>query len=336
MKSFWNELPKPFFVLAPLANVTDAAFRRIIAKYSKPSGPAVFYTEFVSADGLALAPEEGRKKLLRDLVFSGAERPIVAQFFTAIPEHMERAAALAAELGFDGVDINMGCPDRTIEKQGAGAALIKNSAVALKILEAAQKGAPHLPISVKTRLGYNNDVLEEWLPMLLSGKPVAIALHARTRKEMSKVPAHWDRVKRAVEIRDAMKSETLLIGNGDALDIADAQAKAKESGVDGVMLGRAIFGKPWLFAEPATQGNVPSSEIAREVDFRLRILVEHTKLFEELLGDIKSFALMKKHFKSYVEGFDGAKELRIELMEAHDATQVETIVKNFLAKSTLA
>mgnify|MGYP001581020231 FL=1 len=126
MKNFWVELPKPFFALAPLANVTDAAFRRIIAKYSKPAGPAVMYTEFVSADGLCLAPEEGRAKLMRDLVFSEAERPIVAQFFTSTPAHMEKAAALAAELGFDGVDINMGCPDKTIEKQDAGAKLMLN------------------------------------------------------------------------------------------------------------------------------------------------------------------------------------------------------------------
>src|SRR3990167_10138848 len=139
MNNFWEKLPKPFFVLAPMADVTDAAFRRVIAKYSKPHGPAVFYTEFVSADGLCKAGQEGRAKLMRDLVFSNAERPIVAQFFTSTPEHMEKAAALAQKLGFDGVDINMGCPDKTIEKQNAGAKLILNPERAQELIAAAKR-----------------------------------------------------------------------------------------------------------------------------------------------------------------------------------------------------
>ncbi len=321
MKNFWADLPKPFFVLAPLANVTDAAFRRIIAKYSKPAGPHVFWTEFVSADGLCRATEEGKAKLMRDLVFDESERPIVAQFFTSTPEYMEKAATLAAELGFDGVDINMGCPDKTVEKQGAGAKLILSPARAVELIAAAKRGAPNLPVSVKTRLGYNKDILEEWLPKLLAAEPAALTLHARTRKDMSKVPARWERVKRAVEIRNELGSKTLILGNGDALDLEDAKKKAAESGADGVMLGRAIFGRPWLFnpaAEPAT------------IAERLQIAVEHTKMFEELLGDIKNFAIMKKHFKAYVEGFPGAKELRVELMEATDAVQIETIIGRFL------
>jgi len=312
-----------FFALAPLANVTDAAFRRLIAKYSKAGGgaPYVTYTEFVSADGLCRAGEEGRQKLMRDLLFTEAERPIVAQFFTATPEYMERAAALAQELGFDGVDINMGCPDKTIEKQGAGAKLMLNSSLAVHIVEAAKRGAKGLPISVKTRLGYNKDILDEWLPALLAAQPAAITIHARTRKEMSKVPARWERVKRAVEIRNELKSETLIIGNGDLKDVEDAEQKIKETGADGAMLGRAVFGNPWLFAD------AKSPEQSRGIETRLRVLVEHTKLFEELLGDIKSFAIMKKHFKAYVEGFDGAKELRIRLMEVTNAAEVEKIIK---------
>ena len=321
MKNFWETLPKPFFALAPLADVTDAAFRRVIAKYSKPAGPAVIYTEFVSADGLALAPEEGRAKLMRDLVFSEEERPIVAQFFTAIPEHMEKAAALAAKLGFDGVDLNMGCPDRTIEKQGAGAKLTLNPKLAQKLIAAAKRGAPGLPVSVKTRLGYNKDVLEELLPVLLEAEPAAVVLHARTRKEMSKVDAHWDRVKRAVEIRNEKGSKTLIVGNGDVKDLTDARQKAEESDADGVMLGRAIFGRPWLFSNSQEYENTLT---------KLRILIEHTKLFEKLLGDIKNFAIMKKHFKAYVEGFPGAKELRVKLMEAENAAEVEGLVEEFL------
>ena len=326
MKGFWATLPRPFFALAPLANVTDAAFRRIIAKYSKPAGPQVMYTEFVSADGLMLAKEEGRAKLMRDLVFSESERPIVAQFFTANPRHMEAAAALAQELGFDGVDINMGCPDRSIEKQGAGAKLILNPELAQELIAGAMRGAPKLPVSVKTRLGYHKDILDEWLPKLLAARPAAIGIHARTRKEMSKVPAHWERIRRAVVIRDELQGAppaggTLIIGNGDVQDMDDARAKAAETGADGIMLGRAIFGRPWLFAE--TEKNMEE---------RLRICVEHTKLFEELLGDVKSFAIMKKHFKAYMEGFAGAKELRMELMEAENAAQVERVVSHWLQR----
>jgi len=343
MKNFWKDLPRPAFVLAPLANVTDPAFRRIIAKYSKPAGPAVFWTEFVSADGLCLANEEGKAKLMRDLVFTEAERPIVAQFFTSNPLHMEKVAALAQELGFDGVDINMGCPDKSIEKQGAGAKLITTPELAVELIAAAKRGAPNLPVSVKTRLGYNKDVLEEWLPVLLAAKPAALTLHARTRKEMSKVPARWERVKRAVEIRNEMQSETLILGNGDALDIEDAKKKAAESGADGVMLGRAIFGKPWLFssthsigpkqypvAEPQAKEDVVQAYTPASVADRLRVAVEHAKLFEELLGDIKNFAIMKKHFKAYVEGFDGAKELRVKLMDTTNAAEVEQLVEEFL------
>jgi nifR3 family TIM-barrel protein len=327
MKSFWDTLPRPFFALAPMADVTDAAFRRVIAKHSRPKGPDVFWTEFVSADGLALAPAEGRGKLMRDLLFTEAERPIVAQFFTATPEYMEKAAALARELGFDGVDINMGCPDKSIEKQGAGAKLILNPSLARELVAAAKRGAGGLPISVKTRLGYNKDILEEWLPELLKAEPAAVTIHARTRKEMSLVAAHWERVKRAVEIRNESGSKTLILGNGDVKNLQEARERVKETGADGVMIGRGIFGSPWLFSEDMP----PLTE-------RLRILIEHTKLFEELLGDIKSFAIMKKHFKAYCgglpagrQGFPGAKELRMELMEAKNAKEVGDTVDAFLS-----
>ena len=272
---------------------------------------------------------------MRDLIFTEAERPIVAQFFTATPEHMEKAAALAQHLGFDGVDINMGCPDKTIEKQGAGAKLMLTPTLAQELVAAAKRGAPGLPVSVKTRLGYNKDILEEparqdggWLPALLAAEPAAVVVHARTRKEMSKVGAHWERVKRAVEIRNELKSKTLVIGNGDVKDLEDARQKAKESGADGVMLGRAIFGKPWLFSYSHEYENKV------KVGAKLNILIEHAKLFEELFGDIpgragKSFAIMKKHFKAYVEGFPGAKELRMQLMETKNAAEVAEIIKRY-------
>jgi nifR3 family TIM-barrel protein len=332
--SFWDELKKPIFVLAPMADVTDAAFRRIIAKYGKPD---VMWTEFVSADGLILAGPEGKMKLMKDLIYSEAERPIVAQFFTSKPENMFKVAELACELGFDGIDINMGCPDKGIEKQEAGAALIKNPKLAREIIRAAKEGAGGLPVSVKTRIGYNKNQLDEWLPELLAEEPAVVTVHARTRKEMSKVPAKWEEVKRAVEIRDRLKSKTLIFGNGDALDLDDAQKKVFETGCDGVMLGRAIFGNPWLFAnlvlseKGRTLGIQKGSTLGRkEIEEKLSVLVEHTKLFEELLGNTKSFAIMKKHFKAYVDGFDGAKDLRVKLMETNSAGEVEKVINDYL------
>ena len=178
---FWGKLHKPILALAPMADVTDAAYRRIIAKYGKPN---VMWTEFVSADGLALAPEAGRKKLLKSLEYSEAERPIVVQFFTSSPERMKKAAELAAKLGFDGVDINMGCPDRSVEKQGAGASLMKNVSLARELIRAAKEGAPNLPISVKTRTGYSKPDLENWLPEILKEDLAVVTIHARTRKEI--------------------------------------------------------------------------------------------------------------------------------------------------------
>jgi tRNA-dihydrouridine synthase len=246
---------------------------------------------------------------------------------------MKKAAELAVDLGFDGIDINMGCPDKGVEKQGAGAALIKNPKLAQELIRAAKEGAAkdgkNLPVSVKTRIGYNKDELETWLPMLLEEDPAVVTIHARTRKEMSLVPARWEHVKRAVEIRDAFvdsngrKSETLIFGNGDAADLEDAEAKAKETGCDGVMLGRAIFGNPWRFNRNVKKEDLPVAE-------RLAVLVEHTKLFEKMLPH-KNFAIMKKHYKAYCAGFEGAKELRLELMEAKDAADVERIVRKHLA-----
>lgn len=331
--------------MAPLANVTDAAFRKLIAKYSKVEGgaPYVTWTEFVSADGLCLATPEGKAKLMRDLEYSEAERPIVAQLFTSNPATMEQAARLAQELGFDGVDINMGCPDRSIEKQGAGAKLITTPEIALEVIAVAKRGAPNIPVSVKTRLGYNKDILDEWLPKILLAEPAAVTIHARTRKEMSKVDAHWDRVKCAVEIRDEQGSSALILGNGDVKTIEEARRRVEETGCDGVMIGRGIFGTPWLFSEAGEakysfSGEInttptPAKEHFASPATRLRIAIEHTKLFEEMLGDIKNFALMKKHFKAYVEGFDGAKELRAKLMETKNAKEVEKEIERFLASS---
>ena len=320
MESFWDTLPRPFFALAPLEDVTDAAFRRLIAKHGKPD---VMFTEFTSADGLILADADGQKKLRRKLLFSESERPIVAQIFTSSPENMEKASALVASLGFDGVDINMGCPDRAVEKSGCGAALIKNPALARELIRAAKRGAGDLPVSLKTRIGYNTDELDTWLPELLAEEPPAVTIHARTRKEMSDVPARWECIAHAVSIRDSLGSKTLILGNGDVKDISDARAKVAETKCDGVMLGRAIFGNPWLFADR----KVPPTPAER-----IRALLEHISLFDELLGDTVNYATMKKHFKAYISGSpacagrDGAKELRIKLMETTSSIQATDLL----------
>ena len=375
---FWKDIHekskaqnRPLYVLAPMADVTDCAFRKMINKYGKPD---VTWTEFVSADGLIRATPEGKSKLMRDLLYNVRdkndvhdavvnERPIVAQLFSSNPEYMRQACKLVADLGYDGIDINMGCPDKGIEKQGCGSAMIKTPKKAQEIILAAKEGAvrddgTRLPISVKTRIGYNKNELETWLPALLEAGPAVITLHARTRKEMSKVPARWEHVARAVEIRDeffakiwAMEKQgsasentpcekTLILGNGDVLSIQDGYEKCKATGADGAMLGRAIFGNPWLFRNLvadargiATERNTgaPGPAYVPTIQEKLSAMVEHTQIFETHLGDIKNFAIMKKHYKAYVNGFDGAKELRMELMEkVNTAADVKEIVEGFL------
>jgi len=295
MNTFWHTLPKPFFILAPMADVTDTAFRRMFAKYGKPlGGPDVLYTEFVSADGLFLG---GYDALIKDLEYTEAERPIVAQFFSKDTDLMEKAARLALEHGFDGVDINMGCPAKVICDQGAGAAIIKNPKLAKAIIQATKAGAQgKIPVSVKTRTGYTKNEIDTWVPSLLEEDIDVLIIHARTRREMSKVPADWSTVQRAVEIRNKMGKETLIVGNGDVESIEEGRMLTQKTGCDGIMIGRGAYGNPWAFTN-----YIPTKEE------RLRVMLEHTKLFEELLGDIKSFSIMKKHFKAYVSGWDGAK-----------------------------
>ena len=319
MKNFWLNLKKPIFALAPMADVTDLSFRYFIAQKGKPD---VMWTEFVSADGLALAPEEGRKKLLIDLKYSEIERPIVAQFFTSSPENMKKAAELAVELGFDGIDINMGCPVKKVINQKSCSALIRTPDLAKEIVAAAKEGAGEIPVSVKTRIGFNKNEIETWIPAVLESKPAVLTVHLRTVKEMSKVPAHWEHMKRIVELRNVVSPETLILGNGDVMTLEEAKEKVQETGCDGVMFGRAIFGNPWLF----------KSGYSPDLKEKLLTLIEHSELYEKELGQFKSFAIMKKHFKAYVNGFDGASDLRAELMGAENAGEVRKTIEEFLKK----
>lgn len=322
---FWKNLKTPIFSLAPMADVTDIVFRQIIAKYSRHGeeggGPHVFWTEFVSADGLN--HPDAKERLAIDLRYRENERPIVAQLFSNDPQSMHDAVLVCKEMGFDGVDINMGCPERNIVKQGSGCGMIRDPKRAQEVIRAAQKAAGDMPVSVKTRIGFNTNEIETWVPALLeTGIPV-LTMHLRTRKDMSKVPAKWDLMKRIVELRDEISPETLVFGNGDATDLVDAQNKVDATGCDGVMLGRAIFGNPWLF--DTEKGEVSVKE-------KLTVMLEHTKLYVELLGEHKNFNIMKKHYKAYCNGFSGAKELRVQLMEQKTYEEIEALTKEFLSK----
>ena len=353
LKKYRHETGKPFFVLAPMADVTDPAFRRIIAKYGKPD---VTWTEFVSADGLC--HPKGREKLLKDLKYSEIERPIVAQLFSSNPDNMRTACKLVAELGFDGIDINMGCPDKTIEKQGCGSAMIKTPDIAIEIIKAAKQGitdaGKEIPLSVKTRVGYNRDEIDTWVKTILEQDIATLTIHARTRKDLSQVPANWDYVSRVVKLRDKIAPDTLIIGNGDVSDMNDGIEKCKQTHCDGVMIGRALFGNPWIFNKDISikkKGtwkqniflrmlpNKWSKKIMGDSRYtisdislsdKLHVMLEHTRLFDELLGDVKNFAVMKKHYKAYATGFPGAKELRIQLMESKNKEEVRLIVETFL------
>jgi len=328
---FWKELKKPFFCLAPISDVTDVAFRYILSKYSKDrenKNKIVFWTEFVSADGLC--NKFARKKLVYILEFSKSEKPIVAQVFGANIKNMKKACQYIASLGFDGIDINIGCPDKSVISQGAGSALIKTPELALKIIQAVHAGiktaGKNIPVSVKTRIGFNKEEINTWIPKILKEDISALTIHLRTKKELSLVPAHWDLMKKIIEIKNKISPNTLIIGNGDVKDLKDAKEKALKYGCDGIMIGRGVFGNPWFFSSKS------NPEISLEE--KLNVLIEHTKIFDKKLLEPKhkNFDVMKKHFKAYINGFKGAKELRMKLMETKNAKQVEKIINDFLSK----
>ncbi|MDO8584738.1 MAG: tRNA-dihydrouridine synthase family protein [bacterium] len=336
---FWAKLPDVCAILAPMAEVTDAAFRRVVAKYGKPD---VLYTEFVSAEGLM---SRGRERLQHDLQFHESERPIVAQIFDNDPDVLAKATEYICTLGFDGVEVNMGCPDKAVMKQCAGASLIDDPDRAVKIIKAMKEAAGVIPVSVKTRLGVKSDVLEEWLPRLLEAEPAAITIHARTAKEMSLVPARWDRVARAVEI--AKGSGIRIIGNGDVASLEDGYAKARAAGaggfiplevgrpkvaeatrlgrgrlLTGFMAGRTAIGNPFFFSG---RTDVTLKE-------RLEAMCMHARLCEELMP-WKPFVHVRKHLAKYAAGERDVKALRVELMAANNAADVDAAAERFLNQS---
>ena len=308
-------------VAAPMSGVTDDAFRQMFLKYVKPD---VFWTEFVSADGLV--SEKGKKYCLEVLKFLPAEKPIVAQIFGGDPANFEKAAKIIAELGFDGIDINMGCPDKDIEKRGGGSALIKNPDLAKEIIRATKKGAGKLPVSVKTRIGYDKNEILKWIPVILKEEVAEITVHFRTKKEMYAAPAHWELAKEVVKLRNRYAPKTLIIGNGDVKSLDEAHKLVKETGLDGVMAGRGVLGNPWFFLASlklGSEGRFPA------VTERLNAIIEHAEIFEKFVS-CKQFERMKKHFHAYAKGFEGAKELREQLMKVKNAAETKKVVEDFL------
>ncbi|MBU2539587.1 tRNA-dihydrouridine synthase [Patescibacteria group bacterium] len=317
---FWKKLKKPIMVVAPMSGITDEAFRLMFLKYGRPS---VFWTEFVSTDGLF---SKGREHCLKILKFFPAEHPIVVQVFGSNPLQFEKAAEMIAGLGFDGIDINMGCPNRDIEKKGGGAALIKSPGLAKEIIRATKKEAGKLPVSVKTRIGYAKKQIDEWIPTLLKENIAALTVHFRTRNEKYRVPANWELAEEIVRLRDRYAPETLILGNGDVRSIAEARQLVEKTGLDGIMIGRGVLGNPWFFS-----GHYPS------ILERLNAIIEHAEIFDDFYkkdigkdGCCKQFDSMKKHFHEYAKGFKGAKDLRESLMKVKNSSEARQKVEDFL------
>lgn len=363
---FWHDIPKPIIGMSPMDGVTDASFRYITAKHG---GPDVTLTEFVNIQSAVCSSHT----LIKDFTYCELERPVVAQIYGKIPELFYKVAHIVCELGFDGLDINMGCPARNVAASGCGAALIRTPDLAREIIRATQQGildwqggqslsdldfasdvierikafdrqrdaeSPALdrrliPVSVKTRLGYDRNVIDDWLSTLLAAQPSAISLHGRTLQQGYKGDADWDAIARGVEI--AQGSGVLILGNGDVQDLRDAYRRVRQTGVDGILIGRGAQGDPWLFrGKDALKGALgcddelmlPATPVGLEE--RFRVVVEHCEHFEALCGPAR-FAAMRKHLTWYCRNFRGAAELRARMTRANSAAEVRRCVAEFMS-----
>jgi tRNA-dihydrouridine synthase len=316
MKNFWHTLEKPIFILAPMEDVTDTVLRQIIARCGKP---AVFFTEFTNVEGMF---SKGERLVNQRLRYTEAELPLVAQIWGSLPENFAKAARKLVSMGFSGVDLNMGCPAQGPVSRGVCSGLINNRPLAKEIIDATKEGAADIvPVSVKTRLGFRA-IDFEWIQFVLEQKPAVLTVHLRTVSEMSKVPAHWDRLKTVVEMRDALSRETLIIGNGDIKSLTEARQKVAEAGADGAMIGRGIFDNPFLFSDNLLDDKTPEE--------KLHLLLAHMRLWVDTWGETKHFPVLRKFFKVYASGFPGAQELRMQLMETQTPEETEQIVTSFL------
>ena len=360
---FWHNLKKPIIGLSPMDGITDAAFRYMVAKYGRsaspfeaprPSGPSgssrprgkpdVIFTEFVNVEGLA----RGAVSMLKNFIFNKIERPIIAQIYGIEAESFYKVALMACYLGFDGIDINMGCPAHKVARRNSGAGLMRVPEQAKKIIRIVKKATEDwcngitlekaeirpkiishlksmkskaaarklLPVSVKTRTGIDSVIAEEWVKHLLEEKPAVITMHGRTLKQMYSGEANWEVIGKVAKI--VHKTDTLFLGNGDIKDLSDARKKIKKYGTDGALIGRAVCGNPWFFS-----GYEPN------IKEKFKVVLDHSRCFEEMLMD-KAFFPMRKHLAWYCRGFDGAKELRKKLMQTNSSDDVATILNKFL------
>jgi nifR3 family TIM-barrel protein len=315
--NFWQRLEKPIFVLAPMDDVTDTVLRQVIARCGKP---AVFFTEFTNVEGMF---SKGERAVMSRLQYTEIERPLVAQIWGSKPENFYKAAKKLIEMGFDGVDLNMGCPASGVLQKGVCSGLINNRPLAKEIITATKEGAAGIiPVSVKTRLGFRA-IDFDWIRFVLEQDPAVLTVHARTVSEMSKVPAHWDKIKTVVDIRNEMQSNALIIGNGDIKSLNEARQKVAEAGADGAMIGRGIFENPYLFSETITLSD-------KTLEEKMQLLLEHMQMWTETWGETKHFPILRKFFKVYASGFPGAQDLRMQLMETQNPEETKQVVTTFL------
>ncbi len=316
-----DKLPKPFLVLAPMDDVADTVFRQIIAEISKPD---LFITEFVNVDGLQ---SPGRTKLLHKLWFSAQEKPIFAQLWGLKPENFYKTASEVKKMGFDGVDLNMGCPVKKVVKSGACGGLINNPTLAGEIIEAARAGAGNdFPVSVKTRVGFTT-FDQSWLESLLNKKLDLLTIHTRTVAQMSKTPADWPLMESVRTMRDYLSPLTKLVGNGDVKSRVQAEKIAKQYVLDGVMIGRGILHDPFAFAHSSPWSSWDKNR-------KLRLFEKHIRLHEQTYKKAqRKFENLRKFCRVYINGFDGAAELRSEFMRTHSSEEALKLLARYQGSS---
>ncbi len=297
-------------MLAPMEDVTDSVFRRMLCDIGRPD---IFFTEFMNVDGYCSI---GKKGVDHRVVFEEIERPIVIQLWGSNPENFAKTVRDLKQLNPDGFDINMGCAVRNVTSTGGGSALIQYPNLAKEIINAVKSESGDIPVSVKTRLGYEKVDTENWIGFLLRQNLDMLTVHGRIAKEGYNIPARWDEIAKCVKLRDRISPFTLLIGNGDIVSIAQGEEYTEKYATDGYMVGRCIMSNPWLF----------SGREDISVQERLDTLVKHCELFESVWGERKNFNITKKFVKAYVNGFDGAAELRQKLMMANSCVDFKELI----------